>query len=112
MSKPTVVQKKGKLPRLDGGETSKAKAPKVVVSAKAPKVVEKPAKEKVERKPTVSSTARELILKGKTNEEVLEALVDLFQLDPETKKHYPGWYRAQLVRKGELTKEQAAATRH
>jgi hypothetical protein len=54
-------------------------------------------KAKTGRKPSVASVARGLILAGKTNEEVFGALHKQFEL-PEEKKHYPAWYRAQLVR--------------
>lgn len=50
---------------------------------------------------TVSSTARSLILAGKTNEQVWAELQRQYQLD-DSKKHYPGWYRSQLRRQGQL----------
>lgn len=50
---------------------------------------------------TISSRARELILDGKTNEEVFSALQAEFQLDDE-KKYYPSWYRCELRRNGLL----------
>lgn len=50
---------------------------------------------------TVSSMARDMILRGKTNEQVWDALKSNFKLD-DSKKHYPGWYRAALKRSGEL----------
>jgi hypothetical protein len=59
---------------------------------------EAPASAKPARKPTVSSVARELILAGRTNEEVFAALHAKFKL-PESKKHYPAWYRSDLVRR-------------
>lgn len=50
---------------------------------------------------TCSSVAKELILAGKTNQEVWDVISKQFKLDA-TKKHYPTWYRCQLKRKGEL----------
>ena len=52
----------------------------------------------------VSSMARDLILAGKTNQEVWDVLKDAFNLD-DSKKHYPTWYRCELKRKGLLPKE-------
>jgi len=57
---------------------------------------------------TVSSVAEALILAGKTNAQVFAVLKRRFKLD-ESKKHYPGWYRARLVRQGRMTKKIAAA---
>lgn len=48
-----------------------------------------------------SSVAKDLILAGKTNQEVWDVISKQFKLDA-TKKHYPTWYRCQLKRKGEL----------
>jgi len=64
--------------------------------------------EKTEARITVSSVARELILAGKTNKEVFQALAEQFDLD-DSKKHYPSWYRSQLVRRGEITKSWAVS---
>jgi len=61
------------------------------------KVSGKSTAKKTERKPTVSSRARELILAGKTNEQVFKALQHEFKLG-EKHKAYASWYRAQLVR--------------
>jgi hypothetical protein len=44
-----------------------------------------------------SSVAKELILAGKTNQEVWDVISKQFKLDT-TKKHYPTWYRCQLKR--------------
>ena len=57
------------------------------------------------RKATVASVACDLIMKGKSNQQVLDALVAGFQIDPVKKKHYPSWYRADLVRKGRISKK-------
>jgi len=56
------------------------------------------------RRVGVSSMARDLILAGKTNQEVWDVLKDAFNLD-DSKKHYPTWYRCELKRKGLLPKE-------
>lgn len=50
----------------------------------------------------VSSMARDLILAGKTNQEVWAAIKEAFNLD-DSKKHYPSWYRCELKRAGKLT---------
>jgi len=47
---------------------------------------------------SVASTARELIAAGKTNDEVWVMLKRQFNLD-DSKKGYPGWYRADMVRR-------------
>lgn len=75
------------------------------------KVVVPPAKPWSKQR-TVSSVSRELILAGKTNEQVLDALVKEFNLDLETKKSYPQWYRRQLIDRGLITKAKADACRH
>lgn len=49
----------------------------------------------------VSSMARDLILAGKTNQEVWAAIKEAFNLD-DNKKHYPSWYRCELKRAGKL----------
>lgn len=77
--------------------TKKADTPK---AEKAPRV-------------TVTSVAEDLIRDGKTDEQVLEALTKQFpDFDPVAKKHYPSWYRARLVRSGQITAEFANAHRH
>lgn len=89
------------------------KNPKPVVAAAAEpkaKVVKagrRAADTVVEVKPKkmgISATARELILSGKTNQEVWEALKQQFNLD-DSKKHYPTWYRCEMKRTGLLPKE-------
>lgn len=50
---------------------------------------------------SISQTARELILDGKTNQEVWAVLKSEFNLD-DSKKHYPTWYRCELKRRGIL----------
>ncbi len=72
--------------------------------ADVPVKATKAAKAEAAAKPvrsTVSSTTRSLILAGKTNEQVWAELQRQYQLD-DSKKHYPGWYRAQLRRQGKL----------
>jgi len=49
----------------------------------------------------VSHMARELILAGKTNQEVWALIKEAFNLD-DSKKHYPSWYRCELKRSGKL----------
>lgn len=61
---------------------------------------------------SVSAMAESLIKDGATNEAVLAALVFKHGLDPVAKRHYPGWYRARLVRKGVITKQFANEHRH
>jgi len=54
--------------------------------------------EKLKQEPkTLSDKIRQLVLKGKTNYEIVLAL-DL----PAEHKHYPAWYRGELRRKGLL----------
>lgn len=75
-----------------------------------PDLAEKPAKEP---RITVTSVAEDFIRDGKTDEQVLEALVKQFSdFDAAKKRHYPSWYRARLVRSGQITKEFADAHRH
>ena len=79
-------------------------------SLKNPKPVEtnaKTTKKTVEpkaKKAGISVTAHELILSGKTNQEVWEVLKQQFNLD-DSKKHYPTWYRCEMKRTGLLPKE-------
>lgn len=46
---------------------------------------------------TISSVARELIKAGKTDAEVWATIKHEFHLD-DSKKRYPAWYRADLLR--------------
>lgn len=57
---------------------------------------DKPAKAK-----GVSAVARDLILAGKTNQEVWAVIKEAFNLD-DSKKHYPSGYRCELKRAGKL----------
>jgi hypothetical protein len=86
------------------------------IEAAKPAVAKKPKVAKAGRRDTdavveakvkkmgISATARELILSGKTNQEVWEALKQQFNLD-DSKKHYPTWYRCEMKRTGLLPKE-------
>ena len=85
----TGVAAYDKEPTFKGTKKTEAK-PTAKVSGKS-------TAKKTERKPTVSSRARELILAGKTNEQVFKALQHEFKLG-EKHKAYASWYRAQLVR--------------
>ena len=51
----------------------------------------------------VSTVARELILAGKSNQEIWAILKETFDLD-DSKKHYPSWYRCEMKRKGVVVK--------
>lgn len=64
-----------------------------------------------ERPGSISQVARALIREGKTDEQVMAALVKQCDLDPE-RTSYPSWYRSQLVRSGLVTAEFAEAHRH
>ena len=89
---------------------AEAKTEDKPVTAKEPKVVKTdhhavdPVVEVKAKKMGISATARELILSGKTNQEVWEALKQQFNLD-DSKKHYPTWYRCEMKRTGLLPKE-------
>ena len=69
------------------------------------KATKSPASTETKLKRTgISAMARELILAGKTNQEVWAILKETFSLG-DNKKHYPGWYRCEMKRKGLLSKE-------
>ncbi len=87
-----------KNPKPEVTEEPKAKVVKAGRRAADPVVEAKP------KKMGISATARELILSGKTNQEVWEALKQQFNLD-DSKKHYPTWYRCEMKRTGLLPKE-------
>lgn len=83
--------------------------------AALPTKAKKVAAPKAEKEPrvTVTSVAEDLIRAGKTDEEVLETLSKQFpDFDAAKKRHYPSWYRARLVRSGQITKEFADSHRH
>lgn len=80
-------------------ESLKNPKPAETKAAKAPASTEtKP------KRAGISATARELILAGKSNQEVWTILKETFGLD-DGKKHYPSWYRCEMKRKGLLPKE-------
>lgn len=87
-----------KNPKPVAAAEPKAKVVKAGRRAADPVVEVKP------KKMGISATARELILSGKTNQEVWEALKQQFNLD-DSKKHYPAWYRCEMARAGLLPKE-------
>jgi hypothetical protein len=89
------------LESLKNPKPIEAKEPKV---AKAGRRDTDPVVEVKPKKLGISATARELILSGKTNQEVWEALKQQFNLD-DSKKHYPTWYRCEMKRTGLLPKE-------
>jgi hypothetical protein len=95
---------------LESLKTPAPKAEAKPVAAKEPKVVKAgrraidPVVEAKPKKLGISATARELILSGKTNQEVWETLKQQFNLD-DSKKHYPTWYRCEMKRTGLLPKE-------
>jgi len=77
----------------------------------APKAEAKPAKTSTKKtaepkvkKVGISATARELILNGKTNQEVWAILKEQFNLS-DSKKHYPTWYRCEMKRNGQLPQD-------
>lgn len=77
-------------------ESLKNPKPAETKAAKAPASTETKSK-----RTGISVTARELILAGKTNQEVWAELKQQFDLD-DSKKHYPTWYRCEMKRKGQL----------
>ena len=83
--------------------------------AALPTKAKRAAAPKAEKTPrvTVTSVAEDLIKAERTDEEVLEALTKQFpDFDAAKKRHYPVWYRARLVRSGEITKAFADQHRH
>ena len=87
----------GKKPKAEKtfGKQLQAKIKDIFTEPKA-KVQKAPFKSADRR--SVSSAARELIVAGKTNEEVWKALQKEFDL-PDSKKSYAAWYRADCKRK-------------
>lgn len=85
-------------------ESLKNPAPKTIMGS-AIKAGRRAADPVVQDKPTkakgVSAVARELILAGRTNQEVWAVIKEAFNLD-DSKKHYPTWYRCEMKRKGQL----------
>lgn len=87
------------------GKVQAAPEPKKVPVMSHTAVVQKMLDSVKEKKPrvTVSSVAEELILAGKSNDEVWTVLKERFKLDGD-KRHYPSWYRSRLRRQGKLPK--------
>lgn len=81
----------------------KAAEPKTK-AVKAVKTAKKAAAEPKAKRAGISATARELILAGKTNQEVWAILKEQFNLD-DSKKHYPTWYRCEMKRNGQLPQD-------
>lgn len=86
-------------------QTKAVKAVPKPASAVKPAKTRKPGKvvvvttTEVPTKPqSLSSQIKELILKGRTNQEIIDQL-NL----PETKLTYPSWYRCQLRKQGRLS---------
>lgn len=48
---------------------------------------------------SISSVARDMVIAGKTDAEILVVLQRDWDL-PDSKKHYPKWYRGDCIRKG------------
>lgn len=84
-------------------ESLKNPKPAVTEEPKAKAKAAKKTAEPKSKKAGISATARELILAGKTNQEVWEVLKQQFNLD-DSKKHYPTWYRCEMKRTGLLPK--------
>lgn len=80
-------------------ESLKNPKPKTIIEAAV-----KTSKTEKPKRAGISQLARDLILAGRTNQEVWAVLKDSFNLD-DSKKHYPTWYRCEMKRKGLLPKE-------
>lgn len=96
--------------KIQGGATEEPTppAPELTVTdakAKKPRAkkvkAEKPAKEPKEKRVTVTQVAEQLILDGKTNDEVWAVIQPQFRLD-DNKKNYPSWFRSRLKKHGRL----------
>ncbi len=79
-------------------KTAARKTTKIAAKGPAPK-----AKTATEKPSSMWGVAREMIIAGKSNAEVLDALKAQFKLPPEH-EYYPRWYRAHAVMKGLVTK--------
>lgn len=77
--------------------SAKAKEAARIAKNKAGRAVQ--AEEPKNKRGGVATMARELILAGKTNKEIWDALKQAFDLD-DSKRHYPAWYRSEMRRKG------------
>jgi hypothetical protein len=83
-----------------------AKGPELAASgkAKAPAAKAKAPKAETERKPSISGKCQELILAGKTDEQIFAELTSLgLVTDAKKQKSYPAWNRAAMKRKGLLS---------
>jgi cation transport regulator ChaB len=98
--------------KRDGKKEDAEKAEKVAAKAEKAKVEKKAEKSTAERKPTVASVCHEMIAAHKTNEEIFAALVKQFEDFNETKTWHINWHRADMVRKGLISKDAAAKFRH
>jgi hypothetical protein len=81
LKNPKLVEPKAATPKVKAAKAGRRAADPVVKTA------------------TISTVARDMILDGKTDQEVWAALVEQFNLD-DSKKHYPTWYRCEMKRKG------------
>lgn len=63
-------------------------------------VVENPVKVKGVKHGSVANFTREMVRTGKTNAEIWTSLQETFGLD-SSKRHYPAWYRGDMIRRGE-----------
>lgn len=103
-----ACQKAGWKKRMAGRKADRvapSEAPPAGEPSRQAEAPAKPAKKaKAERKETCASAIRALVRKGKTNPEIWAVVQGAFGLSDD-KKWYPGWYRAQMVRKGELKAE-------
>lgn len=75
------------------------------LSLKKPVKSTRPVKDKpAVRTGAISDICRTMILDGKTNAQIFTALQTKFgdERFDEGKRHYPGWYRCQMRRNGEL----------
>jgi hypothetical protein len=99
--KPTKSEVVGAVKAID------KMAQKMAASVKKAKAKEPKAKQEPKpRRVSVSSVAEELLLAGKTNEEVFAVLKEKFKLD-DSKKNYPSWYRCRLKRQKKLAEEKS-----
>ena len=74
------------------------KAPAKKAPAKKKAAAKKAADPKKDRV-SVSSTCREMILAGKTNEQIWKVIQKEFNLD-DSKKYYPAWNRSDMKKRG------------
>ena len=58
---------------------------------------------KTQPKKSIAATCRELILAGKTDDEIWPVLKKTFKMD-DSKRRYIAWYRSEVKRKGQPAK--------